>query len=258
MSRSNDLRSWLESWPYDPEHDVRLARGEDGREILQVRLPMGLEQYELDGRPDGQRPRGAESLLAYHLARFQEAKAAGKETEFALTAEECAELFTEGTLYYCRYLRLFELKDWARTIRDTGRNLSLFEFVHHHAEREEDQMYLEKWRPYVLRMNATAAAMLALERDAHDQALQLVHQATQRIEALDELDDEAFRFERGRSLLALQELREHIEQIRPLPELERLQRELARAIETQAFERAAELRDRIRTLRAGAAQAPNP
>ena len=41
-----------------------------------------------------------------------------------------------------------------------------------------------------------------------------------------------------------------IEESKPVSELEHLERELRQAIETQHFERAADLRDRIRALRA--------
>jgi hypothetical protein len=249
MSSVLDLRPWLEGWPYDPDQTVRIVRGDDGREILQVRTPLGLEQYELEGRPDGQRPHGAASALDHHLGRLERAKAAGEGTSFALGADDCAELFTEGTLYYYRYLHLFQLEEWPRTARDTARNLRLFDFVHRHAERAEDRVYLEKWRPYLIRMNAIAVAMLEVRRGAHDPALTAVDRAIRRIEALDEPDDETFHYERERSLTALRELAKQIRHVRPKSELERLEHALRRAVETQAFERAAELRDRIRALR---------
>jgi hypothetical protein len=248
MSCPFDLRSWLESWSYDPEEDARMTRGEDGREVLQVRLPLGIEQYEMEGRPDGHRPHGVESLLDHHLARLEQARRSGEEASFSLNPEQCIELFNEATLYYYRYLRLFQLKDWERTMRDTTRNMRLFDFVHEHAEREEDQLYLEQWRPYLIRMHAMAGALLALDTDNHEGALEIVNAAMKEIESLEGLEDETYEFEQKRSLMALRELVEQIEEIRPVPELERLRRELAKAIETQAFERAAELRDRIRLL----------
>ncbi len=249
MSDSIDLRKVLQSWPYDPEHDARILHGEDGREILQVRTPLGLEQYEMDGRPDGARPHGLESALEFHQRRFEEARIAGQEAEFELSPRECSELFHEGTLYYFRYVRLFQLKDWARTIRDTARNLRAFDFLHRYARREEDQQFLEKWRPYILRVNASAAAMLQIEKNAYDRALSILTQAVAKIEALEELDDDTFTFERERSVIALRELASQIEKNRPLSELERLEHQLRRAIEKQEFERAAQLRDRLRELR---------
>ena len=249
MSDSPDLRRLLTSWPYDPESDARVVQGDDGRNILQVRNPMGIEQYELDGRPDGLRPHGMETALEYHQRRLNQAKFAGRESDFGLTPQECAELFQEGTLFYFRYVRLFQLKDWPRTIRDTERNLHAFDFLHRYARREEDQLFLEKWRPYILRVNASAAAMRDLEKGAYDAALQSARDGIQKVEALEEIDEETFKVERERSILALRELESQILKNRPLSELEQLEHQLRRAIDKQEFERAANLRDRIRALR---------
>lgn len=249
MSGPTDLHEMLKSWPYDPENSARIVRGDDGREILQVRLPLGVEQYELEGRPDGQRPHRMESVLDYHLERLARAKAAGTEGSFALGREQCAELFHEGTLYYFRYLHLSQIKDWQRTLRDTSRNLALFDFIHRYAEREEDQMYLEQWRPYLLRIQTAAAAMLELGKGAYDKALAAISTAIDRIEALPEMAAETFAFERQRSLVALREMASRIEDNKPLSPLQGLERDLEQAIENQHFERAAELRDRIRALR---------
>jgi hypothetical protein len=250
MKNGTDLRRLLESWPYDPENNARLVRLAGGREVLQVRLPLGIEQHELDGRPDGQKPHGKETLLEYHLERLADAQAKGQESSFELNSDECAELFSEGTLFYFRYLNLFQIKDWPRTIRDTDRNLRLFDFVHRYASSEDDQFYLEQWRPYLMRMNSMAAAMLELENGDYPRALDIVNAAVRKIELLDDIDDETFQYERHRSLAALRDLAEQIETSKPLSERELLERELHEAIETQHFERAAELRDRLRALRA--------
>jgi hypothetical protein len=249
MSDSPDIRRLLESWRYDPDNDARIVTGEDGREVLQVRTPVGIEQLEIQGRPDGLRPHGMESVLEYQVQRLAQARAAGDESGFELDAATCSELFAEGTLYYFRYVRLFQLKRWAETVRDTARNLRAFDFVHQYAARESDRNNLEKWRPYIIRMNAIASAFLALDRGAHDEALKLVQDAIARIEGLEEFEDETFAFERARSLAALRELAGQIQQARPLSPIERLEQQLRRAIDRQEFERAAELRDRIRALR---------
>ena len=249
MSEWVDLRKFLANWPYDPDNDARVIHGEGGREILQVRTPLGLEQYELEGRPDGSRPHGMESALDYHLERLDSARKEQREGEFELNETECAELFNEGTLYYLRYLRLFQLRDWARTARDTTRNLRVFDLVHRYAQREEDQQYLEKWRPYILRMQAISEAMIALEEDAHHRAEQILLNAIEAIELLPELNDETFGFERERSLAALRDLVKQVEKKKPVTELESLEQQLRRAIEEQEFELAAQLRDRIRALR---------
>jgi hypothetical protein len=249
MNDSPDLRRILKGWPYDPEQDARIVHGDDGRELLQVRTPLGIEQYEMDGRPDGLRAHGMESALEYHLHRLNQAKFAGREADFELSPQECGELFNEGTLYYFRYVRLFQLKDWVRTVRDTARNLRAFDLLHRYSRREEDQQFLEKWRPYILHINASAAVMQAMEKGAYDEALTLAHEAIRKIESLGDLEDDTFKFERERAAMALRELESQIRKNRPLSELERLEAQLRRAIQKQEFEQAAHLRDRIRALR---------
>jgi len=249
VSDDYDVRRLLENWPYDPDKNIRVLRGRDGRELLQVRLPLGLEQYELDGRPDAARPHGEESALHHHCARLAAAQAAGATSTFELSAEECEELFNEGALYYYRYLHCFQLRDWPRVVRDTGRNLKLFDFVHRYAEREEDQEYLEKWRPYLVRMNAAARALQELGQHNHVRALEIAREAVTQIEALEEQDEETFKYERQRSMAALRELIAQIERLKPVSKQEQMEKALRQAINAQEFERAAVLRDELRALR---------
>jgi len=83
----------------------------------------------------------------------------------------------------------------------------------------------------------------------YERALMVIVEAVEAIQALEEVDDETFKFEQERSLTALQELSDQIQKNRPLSELEQLERQLLRAVERQEFERAAQLRDRIRELK---------
>jgi len=249
VSANPDIGGLLAEWPHDPRKEVRLLRLQGGRQILQVRLPLGVEQHELDGRPDGRRPYDKESALDYHEARLSAAAARGEEDRFHLGADECAELFEEGVLYYFRYLRLFQVEDWARVVRDTARNLRLFDFVRLHAAREQDRAHLEQWRPYILRMHAIASAMSEMAKSRHAAALDLIGRAVESIEALQNMEENpTFKFERDRSVAALREMAEQIRKTAPEGEADRLERELLDAVKSEQFERAAELRDRIRQL----------
>jgi len=249
MKRSQDIQDLLRDWPYNPEKAVRVIQGDDGRDVLQVRTPVGIEQFELEGRPDGLRPHNKDSAFDFYLGRLEKALAAGEGPAFHLNHTECAELFEEGVLYYFRYLHLFQLEDWTRTARDTSRNLRLFDFVAKYAHRKEDRQHLEQWRPYIMRINGTARAMLEVEEHAHERALHVLRETIEKIEALDAIDNQAFHIERDRSLQSLRETVEQIEKNKPLTELEKLEKQLREAVEGQAFERAAELRDQIRTVR---------
>ena len=249
MGKTFDLRDALADWPFDPDNNARIVTGADGRDIMQVRTPLGVEQYELEGRPDGKRPRNLESLLEHHRARLAKAEAAGKPGSFKLSGSDCAELFEEGVLFYFRYLHLFQIKEWQRTVRDTGRNLSLFDFVRKHAAREQDREHLEQWRPYIFRMHAIARTMLEWDAGRHDAALRIAHDAIAAIDALPDLDNETFRYEQERSVEALRDVIKQIEKSQPLSEVEILERALHHAVESEEFEKAAHLRDRLRTLR---------
>ena len=91
--------------------------------------------------------------------------------------------------------------------------------------------------------------MLELEKHAYDAALRIANEGVRKLEELEDLDDETFEFERSRSLSALKELAAQIQKNRPMSQLEQLENQLRRAIERQEFERAAQLRDKIRDLR---------
>lgn len=249
MDNVPDIRKILQLWPYDPENNVRVVQLRDGRHVVQVRLPLGIEQYERDGRPDGLRPHGMESWLDYYMAEREAARREGREEQFRLDSEQCAHLFEEGIVYYYRYLHLFQLQDWERTIRDTQHNLKLFDFVREYAGDPSDRTYLEQWRPYLIKMNAVATAMLAFLSSEHDRAMEVVAEAIAAVEALPELESETFEEERARALESLLEMQEQLAKSKPLSKLEVLEQQLRRAIEREDFERAAELRDRIRSLK---------
>lgn len=249
---SQDISHILESWDFDPDKTYRKIIGDDGREKVQVRVDnaafQGLLQMELDGRPDGRRPYGYDFALDYYrqsLNRYRYAHSA--EEGFVLSKGVCAELFDESLRVYNRYVFLLQLQDYRRVVRDTERNMELFRFVNRFAEHYSDRINLEKWWPYVLRINGTARAMLAIQ-EGHDfeQALVVVRETRGRIEALPEVDAEEFRLERERSEKALEEMESSIRSHKPMSERERLEEALQRAVNEERFEDAARLRDHLR------------
>src|SRR5439155_20333786 len=70
-----DLTHLLRTWAHEPGRiNARRITAADGRALLQVRVDLGVLQMEIDGRPDGVRPEGFESLLAQQrdrLARYE-------------------------------------------------------------------------------------------------------------------------------------------------------------------------------------------
>jgi len=228
---SLDLNTLLEGWPHEPgQLAVRKIRGDDGREKIQLRLDLGLIQMETIGRPDGTRPHGADSLLAWHR---EQAEAAG---EYTLTGEDCNELHQEGAQYYHRYLALFQLGDFEGVVRDTQYNLDLLALVARHAEQPDMTLSFEAFRPYILMMHTRALASLELEKGNPAAALKAIEKGRERILEIGPGPEAEFLAEWQQELRAKQ----------PLSKLEKLQREMDQAIQTEAYERAAELRDAIR------------
>src|SRR5438105_9126619 len=136
FAMSLDLNTILKDWPNENRAiKVRKVLGLDGRQKLQLRIDLGVLQMELTGRPDGIRPHGCESLLTYHQLRA--ARGEARHEHYELTPEQCAELQQEGIQYYHRYLSLFQINDFYGVVRDTQRNLDLFDFVDSHTQRDE-------------------------------------------------------------------------------------------------------------------------
>lgn len=154
-----DLRNCLESWRYDPSCNVRIGRGADGRPIILVRQPMGLQQFEMDGPPDGTRLHGEETLLQFHQARLDAARREQPEMPFELNAAECEELLREASALNHRLVILFHVKDWTRVKRDAAEIFCLLEFVRRHACCVKDRVVVESWRPHISRIEFVANAM---------------------------------------------------------------------------------------------------
>lgn len=246
---SFDLSDLLRDWPFEPgQLQVRKIVGSDGLEKLQLRLDMGVLQMEMRGRPDGQQPHGMDTEFEYQTERAREVG-----EEFELTVDQIAELQSEGVQYYHRYLALFQLGDWAGVIRDTKRNLEMFNFVARHAPNEGAAWAMQEFRPYVLMMNTRAKANLAMEKGDAEAAIGLVEKGISRIEKFlrdHTRDEEAGEGEGGNSDVAnLREWLAELRKVKPLTPAEKLRREMEQAIQDEKYERAAELRDAIRDLR---------
>jgi hypothetical protein len=160
-----DISHILNGWNYNPDEiNVRIIQGDDHTPKIQMRLDLGLLQMEYDGRPDGKTPFGYESYFEYYKHELQEYRIQnGSDDEFILDYDACDILQNEAVQYYYRYLSLFHLKEFNAVVRDTNRNLSVFDFIKQYALREEDRNMLEQYRPYVIMMNTRARAQLCLK-----------------------------------------------------------------------------------------------
>src|SRR6185436_1439734 len=140
-----DISHILKGWEYEAGTiNVRRITGNDGQPKLQMRLDLGLLQMEMDGRPDGVRPHGCQSLRE------------------------------EALMYYHRYLSLFVLGEFLGVARDTARNLRVLDLCGKYASSEQDRLVLEQYRPYIIMMNARALASIEFDENNFRRALAIV------------------------------------------------------------------------------------
>ncbi len=242
---SLDLNDLLRDWPHEPGMiKVRKILGSDGKEKVQLRIDLGLIQMETQGRPDGQEPHDCESLLEYHQQKARRAEKSGK--EFVLTPDEVGELQQEGIQYYHRYISFFQLSDYQGVLRDTQRNLDMFAFVGKHAERPELAQSVEQFTPYVLMMHTRAKASIELEREEYPAAIRMIEDGMEKIRSFYERFENPEAVANSPELGFLGEWLDEVKAKQPLSKLEKMQREMDKAIANEAYERAAELRDQIK------------
>ncbi|HLW34467.1 MAG TPA: UvrB/UvrC motif-containing protein [Chthoniobacterales bacterium] len=252
---SLDLNTILKDWAHENRAiKVRKILGLDGRHKLQLRIDLGVLQMELSGRPDGARPHGCESLLTYHQLRAARAEAKGE--SYDLTAEQCAELQQEGIQYYHRYLSLFQINDFHGVVRDTQRNLELFDFVDAHTERDELSWTLQQFRPYVLMMNTRAKASIFLGQGKFPEAIAEISRGREAITEFFRKSSFPELAAKSSEIHFLDDWLKEISAKRPRSRLEIMQSEMETAVAKEYYERAAELRDQIAKLKAAETATP--
>ena len=239
MPDRKDIDHVLHDWPFQPGViSARVVRAEDGRDVLQMRIEMGVLQMEVTHRPDGERPGGADTLLD-HL--IQEAVHWGG--HFQLTEEQCFDVDREFLQFYHRRICWLALREFERAVRDADHTLDLMDFVRDHSSDEEWILSHEQYRPFVLFHRTQAAALAQLDKDGPEGAVEEINRGLARIrevfvgaEADDQFEEQAM----------VGQLRELQEEIRDRYEVGRtLSEQLADAVAAEHYELAAKLRDQI-------------
>ncbi|MGH7194640.1 MAG: UvrB/UvrC motif-containing protein [Candidatus Saccharimonadales bacterium] len=239
MAKRRHIDTILRDWEYEPgEVAARLIRGGDGREVLQMRIDMGILQLEVAGRPDGAKPGGAETYFDYLLALVVH-----DGNEFVLSDEQCAECDREFVQFYQRRICWLALREFRRAVRDADHSLAFMDFVRQHSPNEEWTMSHEQYRPFILFHRTQAAALADLEDHGPEAAIEQINQGLNRIqefyvevEAEDRYEDDELVERLGQ---LRQSLRDHYHIGRTLQE------RLDEAVASEQYELAAKLRDEI-------------
>ncbi|MBN2477542.1 MAG: UvrB/UvrC motif-containing protein [Pirellulales bacterium] len=239
MSQRQDIDEIIRRWPYQPGVvSARLVKADDGREVLQMRIEMGLLQMETVGRPDGERPGGVETCLDELI---QQAFAEGD--SFVLTEDRCFEVDREFLQFYHRRICYLALRDFERAIADADHTLALMDFAAAHSPDPEWTLSHEQYRPFVLFHRAQAAAMAALQEAGPEAAIEQIDRGLQRIRAIFVTMEAEEQFDQDQLVAQLAELRESLRDEYHVGRT--LAEQLADAVANEEYERAARLRDEI-------------
>ncbi len=239
MSKSHDIDRILRDWPYEPgEISARLVRAADGREVLQMRVEMGVLQLEASGRPDGQRPNGAKSYLDYLGAV---AKKAGE--TFRLNQEQCAEADREFMQFYHRRICWLALREFRRATIDADHTLRFMDLVKKFSPDEEWTAAHEQYRPFVLFHRVQASTLANLEEHGAEEAMQKLNNGLERFRQFFVDSPSEDEFEEDELAQRLLELRDTLRKQYDLKPS--LSEQLAAAVATEQYELAARLRDEL-------------
>ena len=232
----NDITKILKDWAYEPSKlNVRIIEAEDGRELIQLRIELGIIQMEIEGRPDGVLHDTFVSLLVMF-------EILGPGDGF--DPDMCRRLREEGVQRSHRAAALFALSRWDEVIRDCNDNLALFDLCRVNALEESDREALEQFRGAVIALGARAAAERAIEDDDPKGAMAAIDAGLEELKlALGTM------WEQANETQLLRGMKEAM--IPQLPPSERadIKERLADAIAAENFELAAILRDELRLLR---------
>jgi hypothetical protein len=248
---AKDISPVLKGWDYENGTlNVRKITGLDGAPKLQMRVSLGLLQMELNGRPDGQRPHGYESLLEYferQLSDHQERN--GNDRGFRLSAPQCESLREEAAMYYQRYLSLFVLGEFTGVVSDTARNLRVLDLCGHYAATEQDRLILEQYRPYLVMMHTRAAASIDFQAKRYTAALGIIDNGLREIRDFFSRFGHEGAFNQCSEVKVLKQFARDIRRRLPVDPVQKLQRRLDRAVKEERYEDAARLRDEINELK---------
>lgn len=239
MAKRQNIDSILKDWNYEPgEVAARVVRGGDGREVLQMRIDMGLLQLEVAGRPDGTRPGGAETYFDYLLAL-----AVHDGEDFVLSEEQCNEADREFVQYYQRRICWLALRDFRRAVRDADHSLAFMDFVRQHSPSEEWTMSHEQYRPFILFHRTQAASLAELEDSTPEAAIEQINLGLNRIREFYVDVDAEERYDDDELVERLNQLRESLRDHYHIGRT--LREQLDDAVASEQYELAARLRDEI-------------
>jgi hypothetical protein len=240
MTDPKDIAQLLEDWEFKPGTiGVRLVSLAN-RDMIQMRVEMGVLQMETTDRPDGSRPGGMATYLDFLIAE----RINGGEN-WRLGVEHSTEIDREFMQFYQRRISWLKLKEYANVVRDANHTLALMDFCEEYSPDESWGMSHEQYRPFVLFHRTQADALQALQATTPENAIERINAGLTCIQEVFEQHEIMEHFEGDELVNQLRETRESLRAEYKIGMT--LTEQLEQAIHNEQYELAAELRDQIGT-----------
>jgi hypothetical protein len=159
-------------------------------------------EYELRGRPDGERPYESESLLDHYLARGQDSPPLGE--------EEIGALREESWQYYVRRGFVFLLGDYGQARDDAEHNLGIWNLVEQSDAGSAAKWGYLRWWPWIERDRAVAQALLCVKHGQLEDAATELYRAQRNIDQYGERHAEQYGREEDSDESLCVQMRQHI------------------------------------------------
>ena len=241
---TNDIDQAMRNWPFKPGEIVaRQVVAADARTVLQLRIDMGVIQMETTDRPDGTRPHGYPTYLQYLRNVMDDYDDTQLLTE-TMTPEQCAEADREFIQYYQRRLCWLALGQYKQAVADADHNLAFMDFVQRHSPNERYTASHEQYRGFVLFHRFQAVAALELQLGRPERAIDALRTGIRGIEQALEGQTPTGQPAANEMLDKLRTEEQHLRERHDIDKT--LHEQLDEAVANENYERAANIRDRIR------------
>jgi hypothetical protein len=240
---SQDIDAALQGWEFKPAVvQARLVQAGHGRQVIQMRVDLGILQIETRDRPDGTRPHGCATYFEYLRQQARVADRAGE--PFVMSEEQCLEADREFVQFYHRRICWMALRNFGRGVADADHTLAFMDFVRDHSPGDEYTQAHEQYRGFVLFQRTQSAAARALEKDNAEQAIDEIRIGLDSLRAFFAAYDAEEQWEEDGMV---QQLRKMEKALRDTHGIEStLNEQLNEAVAREDYETAARLRDALR------------
>jgi hypothetical protein len=219
---------------------------EHGKKIRVV-TQRGTLYLDVEGRPDG-----ADAELPRFLARKHDVAAGFG--EFALQDEDVQSLSEEAVLYRLRREYFLKVGDFVRAVRDVNIGIQIIELIGASADNPDLSAFFMQFRPDQEIFKCTAEARLAIQQKDYLLARQRMEAAAKFARTFE--TDNSGIFPPGWLTERLVQIKKVYDEIGELWENDlsplrnttlTLEQQMEAAVKSEHYERAAEIRDMIRS-----------